>query len=65
MNFARINLNMKSQRMAELVNAAWAPRDAVLDRLAHCANFTIKKIDMMAANLQPSSAVHAGSPIAK
>ena len=64
-NFARVNLDVKSERMAELVDAARTPGDTVLDRLAHRANFTVKKIDVMAANLEPSAAVHRGSPIAE
>ena len=64
-NLARIDLNMKSQRMSKLIDAARTPGDAIFDRLAHRANFTIKKIDMIAANLQPSSAVYTRSPIAE
>ncbi len=61
-NLARVNLHVKSQRMAELINAARAPGDAFLDRLAHRANFTVKKIHVMAPNFEPSATVHRGSP---
>src|ERR1700719_3887542 len=64
-NLARVNLNMKSQRMPELVDAARTPGDTVLNRVAHRANLAIKKIDMMSTNLQPSSAVDTRSPIAE
>jgi hypothetical protein len=64
-NFARVNLHMKSERMTKLIDAAGTSGDAVLDRLAHRANFTVKKIDVMAPNLEPSAAVHRRSPLAK
>ncbi len=51
-NFARINLHMKSQRMPELIDAARTPGDAILDRVAHRANLTIKKIHVIAPNLE-------------
>src|ERR1700735_289867 len=64
-NFPRVNLDMKSQRMPELIDAAQTPGDTILNRVAHRANFTIKKIDVIAANLEPAAAVHGQSPIAE
>ena len=64
-NLARVNLDMKSERMTELIDAARTPGDAILDRVAHRANFTIKKIDVIAAHLEPSAAIHRGSPFAE
>ena len=64
-NFARVNLHMKSERMTKLIDAARASGDAVLDRLAHRADFTVNEIDVMAPNLEPSAAVHPRSPLAK
>ncbi len=65
MNFAGVNLYVKSQRMSELVDAARATGDAVLDSRAHRANFTVEKINVIAANLEPSAAVHSRPPLAK
>src|SRR5208282_3229232 len=62
LNFARVDLHVKSERMAELIDAARTPGDAFLDRRAHRANFTVKKIDVMAPDFKPSSPVHRRSP---
>jgi hypothetical protein len=64
-NLARVNLDMKSERMAKLVDAAWTPGDAILNRVANRATFAVKKIDVIAPHLEPSAAIHSGSPLAE
>src|SRR5712692_4265324 len=64
-NLARVNLHVKSQRMAELIEAARPAPDAFIDRFAHRANFAVQEIDVMAANFEPSAAIHTRSPFAK
>ena len=65
MNFSRVNLHVKSERMPELVDAARAPGDAIFDRFAHGSNFTVEKIDVIALDLEPSATVHSGAPLAE
>src|SRR5208282_2510630 len=62
LNFASVNLHVKSERMAKLISAARPPGDAFLYRRAHRANFTVKKIDAMAPDFEPSSPVHSRPP---
>src|SRR5271156_1892140 len=64
-NLARVDLHVKSQRMPKLIDAARTPGDEILDRVPHCANFTVKKIHVMPSNLEPSTTVHGRSPRAE
>ena len=65
MNLARVDLQMKSQRMPKLIDAARTPGDEILDRLPHRANLTVQKIHVMPPNLKPSTTVHRRSPRAE
>src|SRR5260221_2710849 len=64
-NFTRVDLDVESKRMAQLIHTMRPARDAVIDRAPHRPEFAIQEIDMMAADFKPSTAIHARTPIAE
>ena len=64
-HLAQVNLGLKSQRMAKLIDGVGLTCAALLDYLSHAAQVSIQQIDLPPADQQPAAAVYPGAPIAK